>query len=175
MSISRKLSLVFLGIIALLLVLGAVSLYSVAQLGSGLDTAINSTARKILLVGNLTSYFQQMKSESRGEEISYILRSLDTKGQCMVCHDSAFIGVQRDKFDSAGRSAMKNVDELTALAGGDAEKRTVVSMRSGIERWTGFYEQYRQLASAGKFLEGNDVMQGSIYPILEQNDRVRRN
>ena len=158
--------------IAMLLVMGAASLYSVQELGAGLDTAINSTARKMKLVGNLTTSFQQMKSEARGEEISYILRSLDTKGQCTACHDSAFIGVQRDKFDSASRLAIRNVDELASLASGDAEKQTVVSMRRGIEQWAGFYEQYRQLAPAGKFLEGNDLMQGSIYPILEQNDRV---
>jgi len=172
MSISRKLFLVFSGMLSLLLVLGAASLYSISELGSGLDTAINSTARKMRLVGNLTTSFQQMKAEARGEEISYIFRSLDTKGECTACHNDSFIGVQRDKFNTAGGQAMKNIDELKSLASGDAEKQTVASLRRGLEQWAGHYERYRQLASSGKFLEGNDLMQGGIYPILEENDRV---
>jgi methyl-accepting chemotaxis protein/methyl-accepting chemotaxis protein-1 (serine sensor receptor) len=171
MSISRKLFFVFSGMIALLLVLGAVSLYSVSELGSGLDTAINSTARKMKLVGSLTTSFQQMKAEARGEEISYIFRSLDTKGQCTVCHDSAFINVQREKFGAAGRQAMSSIAELRSLAAGDSEKATAASLQRGLEQWVDLYGQYRELAMAGKFLEGNDVMQGRIYPILEANDR----
>ncbi len=51
MSISRKLFLIFSGMTALLVGLGAVSLYSVSELGGGLDTAVHSTARKMKLVG----------------------------------------------------------------------------------------------------------------------------
>jgi len=172
MSVSRKLFIVFTGMTALLVLLGAVSLYSVSELGGGLDTAVHSTARKMKLVGNLTTSFQQMKAEARGEEISYIFRSLDTKGQCTVCHDSDFIRMQHQRFSGAGTRALGSVRELATLATGDAEKKTVASLQAGIERWIGFYDQYRQLAESGKFLEGNELMQGSIYPILAENDKV---
>jgi methyl-accepting chemotaxis protein/methyl-accepting chemotaxis protein-1 (serine sensor receptor) len=172
MSVSRKLFVVFAGMTALLVALGAVSLYAVSELGGGLDRAVHSTARKMKLVGALTASFQQMKAEARGEEISYIFRSLDTKGECTVCHDSDFIRMQHQRFSGAGARALDSVRELATLATGDREKKTVASLRAGIERWIGFYDQYRQLAEAGKFIEGNDLMQGSIYPILAENDRA---
>ncbi len=68
--------------------------------------------------------------------------------------------------------ALSSVRELATLATGDEEEKTVASCKAGIERWIGFYDQYRQLAEAGKFLEGNDLMQGSIYPILAENDKA---
>jgi methyl-accepting chemotaxis protein/methyl-accepting chemotaxis protein-1 (serine sensor receptor) len=172
MSISRKLFLVFAGMTALLVVLGGTSLHSVSELSGGLDTAINTTAKKMKLVGSLTASFQQMKSEARGEEISYIFASLDTKGACTVCHDTAFIKGQHDRFRAAGERAMASIHELRAMAVSDSEKKTAAGLQNGLERWTSNYEQYRQLAGAGKFLEGNELMQGSIYPILEENDRT---
>jgi methyl-accepting chemotaxis protein/methyl-accepting chemotaxis protein-1 (serine sensor receptor) len=172
MSISRKLFFVFAGMMGLMLTMGAASLFSVSELSGDLDHAINSTAKRMELAGNLTTSFQQMRAEARGEEISYIFASLDTKGECTVCHDQAFIGAQHEKFRIAGAHAMQNVKQLAAMASTNAEQKTALSLQQGLERWTRFYDQYRVLAAAGKFLEGNEVMQGSIYPILDENDKT---
>jgi methyl-accepting chemotaxis protein/methyl-accepting chemotaxis protein-1 (serine sensor receptor) len=80
--------------------------------------------------------------------------------------------MQHQRFSAAGTKALKSVRELAAITKGDAEKKTVASLQTGIERWVDFYDRYRSLADAGKFLEGNEVMQGSIYPILAENDRI---
>jgi methyl-accepting chemotaxis protein/methyl-accepting chemotaxis protein-1 (serine sensor receptor) len=172
MSISRTLFLVSVGMTGLLLTMGGVSLYCVSELSGGLDRAVNSTARKMKLVGAASASFQQMRAEARGEEISFIFTAFDTKGQCTVCHDSGFIGSQHEKFRVAEARAMQNMKELQQLASTNEEKRKYVSLEHGLERWAGLYDSYRQLAAAGKFLEGNDVMQGSIYPILDENDKA---
>src|ERR1035441_2083325 len=80
--ISTKLLLAFAVVPALVMALGYSSLTAIGGLGGALDVAVNGTAKKLRLVGDLQAGFQEMRVDAAKLEISLtntIIGRLDTR------------------------------------------------------------------------------------------------
>jgi len=172
MSISRKLFFTLMGMAALVAALSYSSLRSVAGLGTALNTAVNSDARKIALTGEVKDGLHNMRVQARGVEISLILRQLDTKGDCTTCHTTEFVQTQEEQFATATSNVRAAIAGLQPLTRDEAERKNLGALDTDVEQWVALDADYLNLAQKGKFIEANDIMFGQIDPLLDQSNKT---
>src|ERR1017187_2916139 len=155
--ISTKLLLAFAVVLALVMALGYSSLTAIGGLGGALDVAVNGTAKKLRLVGDLQAGFQEMRVDAAKLEISLtntIIGRLDTR------QGSAVHLRQLPHFGHRG-----NAETTVRSRGRPAERagRAVASV--GCRRWR----------EAGRAYGGdrNRGMAGALSPVPEAHDRAR--
>src|ERR1022692_2417440 len=154
--ISTKLLLAFAVVLALVMALYS-SLTAIGGLGGALDVAVNGTAKKLRLVGDLQAGFQEMRVDAAKLEISLtntIIGRLDTR------QGSAVHLRQLPHFGHRG-----NAETTVRSRGRPAERagRAVASV--GCRRWR----------EAGRAYGGdrNRGMAGALSPVPEAHDRAR--
>ena len=95
LTIGKKLALGMTAFLACLGLLSITSLQVISMLGRSLDAAVNSTAKKLELVGGTRDAFQELKSASQRVQNSYAIAELQrqaaggAKGNCVSCHARA--------------------------------------------------------------------------------------
>ena len=106
--ISVKLLLAFAVVLALVMALGYSSLTAIGGLGGALDVAVNGTAKKLRLVGDLRAGFQEMRADGARAEVllvDMIIGRADTRlrnagSACGSCHTSDTVETQRQQFEA---------------------------------------------------------------------------
>ena len=93
LKVGTRIMLAVAGVLWVTLVMGSLWLYTISRLGSSLDTAVNATAKKLQLVGEMRAGFQGMRAEATKTEVSLInsmVKNLaSNKGEeCASCHNS---------------------------------------------------------------------------------------
>ncbi|MEO8660204.1 MAG: hypothetical protein ABI693_17165 [Bryobacteraceae bacterium] len=72
MTIGKKLTLAFASVLAMVMALGYIAISSQSRLGSALDEAVSSTAKKMDLAGAMRSRVQEMVASIRGAQLAYV-------------------------------------------------------------------------------------------------------
>jgi|ERR1700691_844888 hypothetical protein len=148
--ISAKLLLSFAAVLALVMGLGYSSLTAIGGLGSALDVAVNGTAKKLRLVGDLQTGFEEMRADARKTEISLlngIIGELDTHRlndgvPCGSCHTSDTVDTQRQQFEGVATRLSAQVAQLRPLVESADDKQAVQTVDAGIADWPTLYRQY---------------------------------
>jgi len=175
--ISVKLFLGFATVLALVLGLGYSSFTAIGGLGSALDVAVNRTARKLQLVGDLTSGFQEMRADSTKLEISLdnmMIGRLDSKSTCGSCHTPDTVETQKSQFEAVAARLATEVAQLRPLISGDGEGQAVNTVEAGIAEWRTLYGQYLKNMYSHDYTVAHDVMLDRIYPLVESMDKAAK-
>src|ERR1017187_1147349 len=143
--ISTKLLLAFAVVLALVMALGYSSLTAIGGLGGALDVAVNGTAKKLRLVGDLQAGFQEMRVDAAKLEISLtntIIGRLDTRqgsaeSTCGSCHTSDTVETQRQQFEAVAARLSAQVAQLRPLVAGDGERQAAHTVETGIAEMAG--------------------------------------
>ena len=179
--ISAKLLLSFAAVLLLVLGLSYSSLSAIGGLGASLDHAVNANARKLQLVGEIHTGFEEMRAESTKVEMSLVnmlIVRLDVHegaadgATCSSCHTRDYVASHKKRFDDAANSLKQRVLELRPIVDTAAEQQALDKIASGISQWLALYEEYMTLAWQHKFNDGHEVMLGKIYPLIEALDKT---
>ncbi|MGO4882721.1 MAG: hypothetical protein ACLP59_18165 [Bryobacteraceae bacterium] len=177
--ISTKLLLAFGAVFALVLALGYSSLKAIGGLGGALDAAVNSTAKKLRLVGELQSGFQEMRADAAKLEISLVNTLIERAGTgdgaaCGSCHTLDTVDAQRQQFEAVAARLGGEIAQLRPLVAGTQEKQAVEAMDTGIAGWAALYRQYLKLTTAHDYTAAHEVMLDKIYPLVESMDKAAK-
>ena len=106
--ISTKLLISFASVLAMVIGLSYSSLTAISGLGATLDNAVNANARKLQLVDEIQTGFQEMRADSTKVEISLVnmlIVRLNAPGEgvvegtCSGCHTTETVFKQRQQLD----------------------------------------------------------------------------
>ena len=139
MTIGKKLTLCFGGMLALVLGLGYSSVSSVRVLSTELDEAVNKTARKTELAGQIQTTVSEMRAAQRG----VVLFSM-TK-------DAPKSEAAKDAFRSAATRIEKAIAELRPLVTTEAGRQAVDAIPPQLSTWLALYQDIVQHCAAQRF------------------------
>jgi len=174
--ISTKLLLGFGAMLAVVLALSYSSLSAIGGLGGSLDLAVNRTAKKLQLVGDLLTGFQEMRANATKVEISLIntqVGQIDTHGgpACSTCHTTDRIDTQKQEFGSVATRLRGQIAELRPLAAA-GETESLNGLDGGIRAWPEIYQRYLKLVGERDFVAAHDIMLNQIYPLVDTMDKA---
>jgi methyl-accepting chemotaxis protein/methyl-accepting chemotaxis protein-1 (serine sensor receptor) len=180
--ISVKLLLAFAVVLALVMALGYSSLTAIGGLGGALDVAVNGTAKKLRLVGDLRAGFQEMRADGARAEVllvDMIIGRADTRlrnagSACGSCHTADIVETQRQQFEAVAARLGAQVAQLRPLVAGDGERQAVNTMETGIAEWLALFQQYMKLMAEGDYTAAHEVMLGRIHPLIETVDKAAK-
>ena len=176
MKVGARIMLAIAGGMTVTVVMGGCWLFTIARLGSSLDTAVNTTARKMQLVGELRAGFQGMRAEATKTEVSLInsmVKNLaSNKGEaCASCHTGDTIASQRQRFDARGAALVRAIADLGPLMAAGHDRTVLTTIEAGVRGWPALYDEYMKFALGGQFPQAHTVMLDRIYPLVEQLDK----
>jgi methyl-accepting chemotaxis protein/methyl-accepting chemotaxis protein-1 (serine sensor receptor) len=178
--ISTKLLLAFALLLALVMGLGYSSLTAIGGLGGALDVAVNGTAKKLRLVGDLQAGFQEMRADATKAEISLlnaIIGQLDTHrlnagATCGSCHSADTVDTQRAQFEAVATRLGAKVAELRPLVATADGKQAVQMLDAGIAEWPALYRQYLKFMGDRDYTSAHQVILDRIDPLIEGMDKA---
>ena len=178
--ISVKLLLSFAAVLALVMGLGYSSLTSIGGLGSALDVAVNGTAKKLRLVGDLQTGFQEMRADATKAEISLlnaIIGELDTHRlndgvPCGSCHTSDTVDTHRQEFEGVATRLSAQVAQLRPLVVSADGRQAVQTLDAGIAEWPSLYRQYLKSMADRDYTGAHHVVLDKIDPLIETMDKA---
>jgi methyl-accepting chemotaxis protein len=167
--------------IGLLLVISFFWRASVLDLGGSLDEAVNRTAKKLRLAGDLRTEFKAMWADARGAQFSTVILLLNekdaknkqdsTSAGCAMCHTLELQDQGRQRFTAGGGRLRRELGELLDLNPTPAERKLLDQIGRDVAEWLALYDTYLQMAAADRYDEGHDLMTEKIVPLLERADK----
>jgi methyl-accepting chemotaxis protein/methyl-accepting chemotaxis protein-1 (serine sensor receptor) len=151
-------------------------------LGGALDIAVNGTAKKLRLVGEMQSGFQEMRADATKAEISLlnaIIGQLDTRrlnagATCGSCHTSDTVDTERQNFEAVATRLGANVAQLRQLVASADGKQAVQTVENGIAEWPALYRQYLKFMACRDYTAAHQVILDRIDPLIETMDKAAK-
>ena len=180
-TISAKLLISFAAMLALALMLSYSSLNAIGLLGASLDQAVNANARKLQLVDEIRTGFEEMRGDSTKVEMSLVNMLIGRLGTqkgsadstaCSSCHTKDNVNSQKQQFDATGARLRRKLAELRPLITSDSDRGAVEEIDKGVTEWLGLYEKYLALYWQHNFDGGHEIMLGKIYPLIASLSKV---
>ena len=163
----------FVALLVMVVGLSLCALQGIRSLGGSLDTAVNSTAKKMEIAASMHSGVHQMRVHAALAEISLLNTMIHSvKGsdgaetECTMCHTADRVDENRDAFLALGTKLAQQATAMRALVHTPAEQTSLDAMQSGIASWAPLYRKYLELAAHKDFTQAHEIMVGQIYPML---------
>ncbi|MFN7935201.1 MAG: methyl-accepting chemotaxis protein [Bryobacteraceae bacterium] len=160
MTIGKKLTSAFGGLVLITLCLGGSAYYSVGRLGSELDEAIKSTAKKLDLVNALRARVQEMVATNRGIQLGY------------VNSDHERVRANMQKLEAANSRIQEQFREIQPLLVSAAGKAALKSMQDDVAAWKPLSDQYIDLGSKKKFADAHQLLNQKIMPLVNALEKA---
>jgi|CZKS01.1.fsa_nt_gi methyl-accepting chemotaxis protein/methyl-accepting chemotaxis protein-1 (serine sensor receptor) len=139
MTIGKKLMFAVGGMLAVLLGLAYSSLWSMGVFGTLLDTAVNKTAKKMVLVGSIEVAVEHLRTAQRGVILYSMLKN------------PAVVNKSKDLFALSTAQVGKQVDELRPMLVTEAGRQAVDTIQAKVEAWQPLYQEIVRMSAAGQF------------------------
>ena len=173
MTLCFKLMGSFAALLAMVVALSLCALQGIRSLGGSLDTAVNSTAKKIEMAAAMHSGVYQMRVHASLAEISLLntmIRNVPgSSGEdvaCTACHTPDRVDANRDAFVALGAKLAQQATAMRPLVHSTAEQTSLDAIQAGIANWEPLYRKYLDLAVRKDFSQAHEIMVGQIYPML---------
>src|SRR4051794_24895039 len=164
-------------LLTLVLGLSYCALTAIRGLGGSLDSAVNSTAKKLQITADIRAGVSQMRLRAALAEISLInanfVHSVNDGGTetvCGDCHTADRVVANRQGFEELSGQTDQKAAQLESMASSDGERKALAMLRSGVASWARMYQQYLALAEQKSFSKAHDIMVGEIYPLVQTLD-----
>jgi methyl-accepting chemotaxis protein len=179
-TIGKKLAIGVTALMACLALLSITSLQVISTLGSSLDAAVNSTAKKLELVGGTREAFQELKGASQRVQNSYAIAELQrqsagaAQGSCVACHAPAPVEDSVREIEASGGLVKQRSGELRRLVSDETERKALATFENGASQWVEYAKEYLRLANSSRFEDAHAVLQDKIFPIVEEAEKAAR-
>ena len=138
LTLGQKLTAGIGGMLFMLLALGALSLYSIGNLGGELDKAANSTAKKLDVAGSLATHSSEMLSLERGVLVRVAMKDLP--------HAEAY----HDSFLQRAKAVADAINEIRPLVKLEQGKHDLSVLETTVSTWLPAHQELWKKASAGQ-------------------------
>jgi methyl-accepting chemotaxis protein len=179
MTIGSQFTLGFLVAIALILVLGYSASSAIGRIGRDLDIAVNVTARKMDLVGELRVSFEDLKTHTRKNQFAFVANNLlqpNTKAgataTCSMCHVLGSRETGEHELLAKTANMETIVSQLQPLITSEKEKKYLATVQAGINDYVSLFRQYSDLTSRNQFDQAHGIMRDQMFPLVEKIDQV---
>ena len=159
LTIGRKLVLGFAGLLTLLVTLGFTFLTVVGTLKETFEVAVDKTAQKIALAGQLNAAEADMMVGERG-----VLLAALTK-------NTPQMDASKRKFVESAEVATRALNNIAPLLVDEEGRRLLAEMKSGIAEWVKHYSELERLADSGDPAAGFTYGVEHTAPIYDALDR----
>ncbi|HUI58100.1 MAG TPA: methyl-accepting chemotaxis protein [Bryobacteraceae bacterium] len=180
LTIGKKLLIGVAAIMASLAVLSLISWRVIAALGGSLDAAVNSTGKKLDLIGQTREAFQNLQNVSRRTQIAYAIVELErhstASGQetCSGCHTPASLEESAQQIEAAGAVVKERSKELRTLVSDATGRQALDTFDQGASRWIEYTGQYLQLAHGNRFDDAHAILMDKIFPIVAEAEKAAK-
>jgi methyl-accepting chemotaxis protein len=137
MTISAKLRLCFLALSALMLILGASSIYAIRSLNQSFDRAVAKTARKLQLGGQINTIKAEMYVAQRGLVLATFMKDRDRATAA------------RSEFEAQAAKLKATLDETAPLVSVPEGKRLFPIMKADFAAWLVEFTEVARLCEGG--------------------------
>ena len=179
LTIGKKLAIGVIALVACLAALSFTSLRVISTLGGSLDAAVNTTAKKLDLVGGTRDAFQDLKGASLRTQIAYSIaelqRSSAAAGQagCSACHAPSVEESIRE-IEARGRVVKERSGELRRLVSDETSRKALDALDTGASQWVDYNKEYLTLANGNRFEDAHAVLRDKMFPILEEAEKAAK-
>jgi methyl-accepting chemotaxis protein/methyl-accepting chemotaxis protein-1 (serine sensor receptor) len=163
----------FVALLVMLVALSLCALQGIRSLGGSLDTAVNSTARKMEMAAAIHGGVHEMRVHASLAEISLLNTMIKSvaggSGEdagCSACHTPDRVDANRDAFLAKAAKLSQQVAAMRPLVHSATERTSLDAIQGGISNWGRLYSQYLDLAAHKNFSLAHDTMVNQIYPVL---------
>lgn len=167
----------FAMLLALVVGLSYCALTAIRGLGRALDSAVNSTAKKLQLSTGIQADVHQMRLRAALAEISLINSSLvhsvkdgASETVCADCHTADRVVANRQAFEEICARTEQATGKLAALVTSEGERKELAVLQSGVATWAALYKRYLLFAQQKSFPQAHEIMVGQIYPLVQTLD-----
>jgi hypothetical protein len=166
--------------VACLAVLSVVSLKAIATLGDSLDAAVNSTGRKLDLVGGTREAFDELKAASLRAQVAYGIAELQRHSRtgaqlnCVACHAPASVDETIREIEAGGATVRQRSGELRRLVTDETALKALDTLDSGASQWVDDTKEYLRLANSDRFEDAHAVLRDKMFPLVEQTGNAAR-
>jgi methyl-accepting chemotaxis protein len=186
LTIGKKLLIGVAALVATLAVLSVISLRMISTLGTSLDAAVNSTGRKLELVGKTREAFQDLKEGSLRSQVAYSIGELERnatptgkpaekdKRSCSNCHSPAAVDQTIREIEAAGAVVRQRTGELRGLVSDEASRKALGAIDSGASKWLEDTKEYLKLADGKRFEDAHNVLEEKMFPILDEVEKAAK-
>ena len=148
MTIGRQFTLGFLVAMALVLALGYSARDSIGRIGRDLDTAVNVTARKMDLVGELQVAFQDMVAHTRLTQFAFVANHLvqpnarvGANSGCSMCHLWEGRETPEAELHAQATAVRTAISGLQPLITTENERKHVAAVQAGVDGYVSLFRQ----------------------------------
>ncbi|HTS49496.1 MAG TPA: methyl-accepting chemotaxis protein [Bryobacteraceae bacterium] len=179
LTIGQQFTLGFFGIMLLLAALGYSARNGINRVGGELSAAVNVTARKIALVGDLRAGFQNMQVYARRTQFAFVVNHLVQTNEkfgatvaCSMCHTLENRHTRESELGAMAASVKKIIAQLEPLVTTQSEKKGLAAVESGIDQYVPLFSQYLKLTEQNQFDDAHGILRDQMSPIVDQVDHV---
>jgi methyl-accepting chemotaxis protein/methyl-accepting chemotaxis protein-1 (serine sensor receptor) len=163
----------FVALLVMLVALSLFALHGIRNLGGSLNTAVNSTAKKMETVAAIHSGVQEMRVNAALAEISLLSTMIKSvpgsSGEdagCSACHTSERVDANRNAFLAKAASLSQQVADMRPLVHSSEERASLDAIQAGVATWGRLYSEYLDLAAHKDYSLAHETMVRQIYPVL---------
>ena len=159
MTIGKKLTLSFGGMLAVVLGLGYSSVSSISQLSGDLNGVVNSEARKLDLTGVLLRDLTDMDASQR------------SAGWRASVHDVAGLEKYRQDYNTAYTKASNDIAEIRPLLETGVERQSADATQATLTAWEAGFREFLQYCATGN--DGPSIanfVETKLVPLMDRND-----
>jgi methyl-accepting chemotaxis protein len=169
MTIGKKLMLSFSALLALMLGLAYSSLSSIGTLSAELDTAVNKTAKKTELAGQIKTAVSDMRAGQRGLILFSMLK------------DTPKVEMAREAFRTASTRIEKVMVEIRPMLVTETGRQAIDTIQAQTGAWMPLYQEIEKACAAQRFdaamtstMDRTVVMVGQMQKTADQLIETQR-
>ena len=181
MTVTRKQTLNFYSLIALILTLGYTSLRAIATLGADLDRTVHVTARKLDICGDIRTGLQEMIQDARRTQISFVVSRLNGGASvgssaqvCGQCHEAAAVESSSEALRSAAARVHQRIQELRPMLTDGSERTSLNTVEGGVAGLVRLDGKYMQYAGSNQFENAHSVLRDEMVQLMDDTDAAAR-
>lgn len=179
LTIGKKLAIGVIACMACLAVLSVTSLRVISALGGSLNSAVNSTGKKLDMIGGTREAFQELKSASQHIQIAFAIAELERQSKagdagCVGCHALASVDESVREIEARGQTVKQRSGDLRRMVTDRTERNALDVLDSGASKWVDFTKEYMSLAGSNRFEDAHAVLRDKMFPILEEAEKAAK-
>jgi hypothetical protein len=169
----------FLATIGMLALLGFIATRTIDSIGQELHTAVEVTARKMDLIGELRGGFQDMKAYTHRTQFSIVLnrlveakQQLGMSGDCSRCHELETRETREKGLASATAGVKATLQRLEPLVTSASGKKCLAGISAGIVEYAPLFSEYLSLIERNSFDDARVVLHQRMFPLIDKVDQI---
>jgi methyl-accepting chemotaxis protein len=176
--VAVKITVSFGALLAISVASGYGSFRAIQATGLALNSAVDTTAKKMVLADRLRARVREMRLHAALAEISLIngtivgqVETKDGRMVCADCHTADKIASNRRAFEEGASGLRRDAEALLRLASTNTEREAIRRLAESLAGWQPLYARYFEAASAHNFARAHETMLTEIYPLVEDIEK----